>query len=149
MDVTRESGLPAEPLWAVMSDVRSWPQWLDTINELTPLEPGRPEEVGAAYLVNQTGLPQARWIITDWRPGRGFTWETKAFGVVTTSTRQLEPVEGGTRIRLTLSWSGSLAKPVEWALRKITGEFIEHEALELEIRAGELRDAGEKDERVD
>ena len=65
MEVTRRTDLSPDCLWAVMSDVREWPQWLDTMNDLDPLEPERPEEVGAAYRLDQTGFPTATWTITE------------------------------------------------------------------------------------
>lgn len=140
MRITRRTELPPEPLWEVMADLRSWPEWLDTMNELVPLDPERPEEVGAAYRVDQALLPAARWTITEWRPGRGFTWETTAFGVLSQVVRELEPVDRGTLVHIDLRWTGQLAGAAQWALGKITREYLEHEALKLESRALAVRD---------
>jgi len=62
--VTRESSAPTDRLWAVMSDVRHWADWLPTVDAVTPVEPDRPDEVGASYPVEQPGLPTAVWTIT-------------------------------------------------------------------------------------
>ena len=77
IDVTRESTAPVDRLWSTISDVRHWPQWLPTVDAVTPLDPDRPDEVGASYTVEQPGLPTAVWTITAWEEGRSFTWESR------------------------------------------------------------------------
>ena len=141
MEVTRRSDLTAAALWGVMGRVRRWPQWLDTLNELDPLEPDRPEEVGAAYRVDLTTLPPAVWTITEWVPERSFTWVSRAPGVESTAVHALEPDGEGTLIRLSVTWSGPMARPVTAAIESTVRNFLEHEALELETRARDLWEA--------
>lgn len=141
MEVTRRTDLSPAALWAVMGQLRRWPQWQDTLNELDPLEPERPEEVGAAYRADVTALPTAVWTITEWLPERSFTWVTSAPAVTTTSVHALEPDGDGTLIRLSLTWSGPMARPVAAALEGMMQDYLEHEALELESHARDLWEA--------
>lgn len=139
MEVIRDTDLPAEPLWTALADIRSWPQWLDTMDAVVPVEPDRPEGLGAAYLVRQPRLPENTWLITDWRPGRGFTWEARRPGIRTTAEHSLEPTESGTRIRLTLDFSGPLAVPTRLTVGRLSQEYVDREAAALEARAREIR----------
>lgn len=141
MEVIRRTALSPAALWAVMGQVRRWPQWLDTMNELDPLEPERPEEVGAAYRLDQTGLPTAVWTITEWLPGRGFTWVSRAPGVESAATRTLEPDDEGTLVRMSVTWTGPMARAVTVAIEGLVQNYLEHEALELESHARALWEA--------
>ena len=110
IDVTRQSTAPADRLWAVLSDVRRWPQWLPTVDAVTPLEPDRPDEVGASYTVEQPGLPRAVWTMTAIEPGRSFTWESARPGIRTVGTHTLTPADWQHHHRAGASqWSGVLA----------------------------------------
>ena len=101
IDVTRQSTAPPDRLWAVLSDVRRWPQWLPTVDAVTPHEPDRPDEVGASYTVEQPGMPRAVWTMTGIEPGRSFTWESVRPGIRTVGTHTLTPgPDGSTTIGL-------------------------------------------------
>lgn len=141
VEVVRETALPAEPLWAAMSDVTSWPAWLDTVTAVTPLEPGRPAEVGAAYRLTQPRLPEMVWRITDWQPGRRFVWQSRRPGIVSTGTHALEATGSGTRLRLTMAFTGPLAAPAGWFMGRVSRDHVEREAAAVVARARSLWDA--------
>lgn len=135
IEVVRETRLPADALWPVLSDVRAWGSWLPTVRSVTPVEPGRPEEVGASYVVLQPGLPRATWTVTEWVPGRTFTWESRSPGVRSTGTHELLPGPDGTGIRLGIAWAGPFAGAVRLLLGRRTRQYVTREAEALEATA--------------
>lgn len=137
IEITRATDLPADSLWPVMSAVREWGVWLPTVDAVRALEPDRPDEVGARYVVEQPGLPRATWTVTAWRPGRSFTWESRSPGVTSTGEHELLPGPGGTTIRLALRWRGPLAPGLRLVLGPKAARYVTHEAASLEATARE------------
>ncbi|MBM6402509.1 SRPBCC family protein [Phycicoccus sonneratiae] len=135
IDVSRTTPLPATTLWPLLSDVRRWGDWLPTVDSVTPVEPDRPDEVGASYVVVQPGLPRATWTITAWTPGRSFTWESRARGVRSTGTHDLVEGPDGTTIRLGIRWEGPLAGLVRWLVGRKAADYVTREAAALESTA--------------
>jgi uncharacterized membrane protein len=135
--VHRESPAPVDRLWSVMSDVRRWPEWLPTVDAVTPLEPERPDEVGASYTVTQPGLPTAVWTITGREEGRSFTWESARPGIRSVGTHRLVAGTDGrtTGIELGIEWSGPLAPLVRMALGRRSAGYVTREAEALDNRA--------------
>ncbi len=132
--------LPADVLWTVLSDLESWASWLPTIDALRPVEAGRPAEVGAAYVLDQPGLPRAKWTITDWRPGAGFTWESRAVGVRSTGRHELASTGQGTDVMLSIEWTGPFAGLVRLLYGRKTKRYVEREVKALEHTAKDLTD---------
>jgi len=124
-----------EQVWAVLSDLDAWPEWLPTVVHLEREHPETPHGVGAGYLLNQPRLASARWVITDWKPGRGFTWTSSGSLVSTTATHELSATpSGGTEIELGIEWSGPLSKPLGLLARRPSRRHLEEEADALVAR---------------
>lgn len=123
-------------VWTMLSDLDAWPRWLPTVERLEREEPDRPHGVGAAYLLKQPRLPRARWVVTQWEPGKGFTWTSSAPGITTTATHELTPTsDGGTAIVLGITWTGPLAAPFRLLLGRLTRRYVDTEAASLADRA--------------
>ncbi|HET7760845.1 MAG TPA: SRPBCC family protein [Phycicoccus sp.] len=135
IEVQRSTTLPAGVLWDVLSDLRGWPSWLPTVDTATPLDPARADGPGAAYVLEQPGLPRATWTVTDWQPGRSFTWESRSPGIRSTGIHELLPTDRGTTIRLALEWTGLLARPLEWVIGAKSRNYVTREAAALEATA--------------
>lgn len=136
--VTHPTSVPVEALWPVMSGVRDWPSWLPTVDAVRPVEPERPDEVGASYVVDQPALPRATWTITVWEPGRSFTWEARQVGIRSIGTHVLTPsADGGGTIELGLAWVGPLAPLVRRVFGRRGREYVRREAQALERTARE------------
>ena len=125
--------------WRVLSGVRAWPDWLPTVMAVVPETPEAPDGTGAAYRVEQPRLGAARWEITEWRPGAGFTWVSRRPGVATTATHELAEVSGRVRARLGIAWSGPLAWLVRAAYAGLTRRYVESEAAAIVARCQDLR----------
>jgi len=125
--------------WRALSGVRAWPDWLPTVTAVLPEVPDAPDGTGAAYRVEQPRLGAARWEITDWRDGEGFTWVSRRPGVATTGTHELIEVPGGVQARLGISWTGPLAWLVRAAYAGLTRRYVETEAAAIVARCEDER----------
>lgn len=128
---------PPERVWALISDVRHWPQLLPaTVKSVTSLDPNRPEEVGARYVMEQPRLPRATWELTEWAPERRFVWRSTMPGVTTTGSHDVEALpDGTTRATLAIDWSGPLAGLVRLAYGRLTQRYVDIEGGNLKERA--------------
>lgn len=101
-----------ERLWSLASDVERWGDRLPTVDSVRPLGPG-PTGVGARFAVRQPGLPRATWEVTDWQPGRSFTWVSASPGIRSVAVHSVWADGDGSRLDLALDWSGPLARVLE------------------------------------
>lgn len=136
MIVTRSSAAPRSALWATVSDLDHWADWLPTVTSSDPVRSGTVPGLGAAYVLIQPGLAKATWTVTDWRPGEGFTWVSKKPGVTTTGRHELRArPDGSTEIELGVDWSGPLAPLVRALFGRRTKSYVEREAAALDATA--------------
>jgi uncharacterized protein YndB with AHSA1/START domain len=133
---TTDIAAPPDTVWALISDVRHWPDLLPhTVTSVTPVEPSRPEEVGARYVMEQPKLPRATWELTEWAPPHRFTWRSRSAGVTTTGTHVVEATDNGSRATLSIDWTGPLAGPVRLAYGRLTQRYVDVEGTNLKERA--------------
>ena len=125
---------PPSAVWGVMSDVERWHEWTASITRVTRLDPG-PLAIGARAHVLQPKLRPADFIVTEFEPGRQFTWVTHSPGIMATARHSVEPVAGGTRARLSVQYDGLLAAPVAWLFGRLTNEYLALEAAGLKKRS--------------
>lgn len=108
---------PPALVWDVLVDVEQWPSWSSSVVAVTR------EDVGeqTAYRIEQPPLPHARWTLTQWQPGQGFTWQTRGASSVLTATYVVAAEAGGAAPRsvvsMDLQWSG----PMAWMARATYG----------------------------
>ena len=141
MTITVRTTTSATPdrVWTVLSDLRSWPDWLPTVQTLEPAAPDAPDGVGATYAVKQPRLPRARWTVTDWAMGRGFSWQSKSLGLTTIGSHELRGgSESRTEVELTIAWRGPLAWLARLAYGPMTRRYVQSEAKALVARAEQV-----------
>ena len=114
-------------LWSIASDVERWGDRLPTVDSVRPLGSG-PPSVGSKYEVRQPGLPKAVWEVTDWQEGRSFTWVSSSPGIRSTATHTVHEDEGGSRLELSLDWSGPLAPVLNLLIGRKARGMVEVEA---------------------
>lgn len=136
---------PQSVVWSVTVDIESWPQWTPTVRKLQRLDQG-PFVCGSAALIQQPGLPEAKWVVTRLIPGEGFTWETRILGMRTIGTHELSSTETGTQSRLRLEMSGIVAHLLSPLLRFSARRSLEQENAGLKARCESL--AGEQRETM-
>jgi uncharacterized protein YndB with AHSA1/START domain len=71
--------VPAERAWALLADLRAWPQWTPTVQAVVT-EVDRPAQ-GAAVTVKQPGRSPAHYVIDEVQDGRRFRWGSNTGGV--------------------------------------------------------------------
>jgi hypothetical protein len=139
MNISSTTDVNAAPdaVWALISDVRNWPDLLpDTVTAVTPIDPSRPDEVGAQYRMEQPRIPKGTWQITEWSPPHHFTWSFHSPGVTTTGRHVVEPrPDGGSRVSLGIDWNGPFSAAVRLAYGKLTQRYVDVEGQRLKERA--------------
>jgi len=123
-------------VWSVMSDVERWHEWTASITSVTRLDPG-PLAIGASAHVRQPKLRPADFVVTELEPGTQFTLITKSPGVVATARHSVEPIDGGTRARLSVRFNGLLSAPIAWMFGRLTDEYLALEAAGLKKRSAD------------
>ena len=134
LHATTDIAASPDTVFARISDVRRWPDWLTTVTSVTPLDPASPDAVGARYAVVQPGLPKATWQITDWQAGRHFTWESSGPGLRATATHVVEPRPTGSHASLGIEWTGPLAVLARALWGRRGQRYVETEAALLKER---------------
>jgi hypothetical protein len=129
----------AEParLWAVLSDVESWPEWIEVYEEVRRAEPGD-LAVGASTHVKQKGLAAGDWTVTELEQGRAFAWESRQPGVRIVGRHAVSPEKGGgSRLTLSLEMSGWLSGPIGALLGRKSRSYVDLECARLAAVAAE------------
>lgn len=124
---------PPEAVWAVTVDVERWPEWTPTMKSARRVDQG-PFAAGSAALIRQPGLPEARWVVTTFKPGENFTWETRVRGVRIVATHELTGIPTGTRNLLRVEVFGLLAGFLWPLIRSSLRRALEQENAGLKNR---------------
>jgi len=134
-EVTVTIDASPEEVWAVLADVERWPEWTASITSVEPLDGGSAFGAGSRAQVKQPGFPAATWTVTDWAPGKDFTWTARAAGVTTVADHELaaQP-DGTTTVTLRLRQSGPLAGLVALLFGSRTRRYVGMEAQGLKAR---------------
>ena len=114
-------------LWAIASDVERWGDRLPTVDSVRPLG-GGPMGPGSRFEVRQPGLPKATWEVTDWQPGRSFTWVSASPGIRSTAVHTVHEDGDGSGLDLSLEWSGPLARVLELLIGRKARGMVDTEA---------------------
>jgi hypothetical protein len=125
---TARSGATPDRLWSLASDVERWGDRLPTVDVVRPLDRG-PTGVGSTFEVRQPGLPKAVWEVIDWQQQeRSFTWVSSSPGIRSTAVHTVHEDDGGSRLDLSLEWSGPLARVLEALIGRKARGMVETEA---------------------
>lgn len=96
-------------VWAVLADVRRWPEWTASMSAVEPAEAGSIGP-GSEVRVKQPKLPPSTWTVTGFEPGSSFTWVSRMPGVTTTAWHRLQDADRGhTGATVGISQSGPLS----------------------------------------
>jgi carbon monoxide dehydrogenase subunit G len=105
---TQNIDAPPEVVWELATDVASWPEYMSTVQTVERVE-GGPLRLGASAMIKQPGQRKALWTVTEFTPGRTFSWVSQRRGMAMTGSHRVEPEGAGARSTLTLTMSGPLA----------------------------------------
>jgi uncharacterized membrane protein len=124
---------PPDEVVAVLFDVERWPEWTSTMTRVRRLDQG-PLAVGSRAEVRQPKLPPALWQVTELDAQRGFEWETRGFGLKLEAGHLVEQDMTGSRVTLSLRFSGLLASLVARFFGSLCRRYIAIEAEGLRKR---------------
>ncbi|MCU0261504.1 MAG: SRPBCC family protein [Ilumatobacteraceae bacterium] len=138
MEITDVRDIPAsvESVWACTLDVESWPRYTPTITSVRLLD-AAPIAVGHRAEVRQPGQRPTVWTVTAVEPNRRFEWRASVFGVRTTATHLLEPIDAGCRNTLRLTLEGRGAALMARLLGRRLAAVLATENLGFEAAAAE------------
>lgn len=118
-------------LWAVLSDVESWPEWIEIYEEVRRTTSG-PLAQGEQVHVKQKGLAAGDWTVTELDEGHVFAWTSRQPGVRIVGRHVVSPEpDGGSRLTLELEMSGWLSGPVGAVLGKKSRSYVDLECTRL------------------
>jgi hypothetical protein len=121
-------------VWATLMDVERWSEWTRTVDSIERLDTGA-FGIGSRARIRQPRIPVAIWTVTEFEPGRSFTWISEAVGIRSVATHRLEPRGAGTvTLTLGLVQTGWLAWLVRSRAEKTAREYLAIEAQGLKRR---------------
>ena len=123
----------AEPsrLWAVVSDVERWPEWIEVYEEVRRARSGD-LALGDSAHVKQKGLAAGDWTVTELEEGRVFAWQSRQPGVRITG-RHVVSAEagGGSRLTLQLEMTGWASRVVNALMGRKSRAYVDLECARL------------------
>jgi len=121
-------------VWAVLTDVESWPLLTASMTSVERLDPG-PLHPGSRVRIRQPRLPVAEWTVTEVIEGRRFTWAASAVGVRTTAVHEVLPDGGSSRLRLALDQGGVLGDLAGRLAGRLIKRYVQMEAAGIKARS--------------
>lgn len=128
IEVNQTSSATPDAIWTVLGDVENWGRSLPTFESVRHLSGPSPTAVGSRFEVRQPGLAKATYEVTEWSPGRNFTWVGHAPGVATTAIHRIEASDSGSELRLGIEWTGPLAGVIRLLLKSKAQRMMQSEA---------------------
>ena len=133
--VTVEIAASPQRVWEVLTDVERWPEWTETVTLVTRLDQG-PLKPGSRAKISQPKIPETGYVVTEFAPGRSFTWVATGPGVTTTARHIVEALPGGgTRVTLAVEQGGWLGSVMGRFYRGLTDRYLANEAAGLKSRS--------------
>lgn len=133
---------PAAVVWPVLARVTAWPEFLDMIESVEPLD-GPNLKPGARFYIHQKGVQETTWTVEEVVPSRAFSWKAYASGTFLTARHALEP-DGQDAVVATLEFrmSGALGMAAGLLMKGKAERYMEAELEGIRARAEAKRGAG-------
>jgi uncharacterized membrane protein len=128
---------PPSTVWGVTVDIERWPEWTPNFKKIRRLEEG-PFGGSSTALIQQPGLPEAKWVVTQFKPGEEFSWETRVLGMRMIGTHAMYPAGTGTQSVLRIELSGTVATLLSQFLRYAARRSLARENAGLKVRCEAL-----------
>jgi uncharacterized membrane protein len=124
----------SQSVWATLTDVERWPEWTRSVERVERLDGGE-LGIGSRVRVRQPRVPDAVYTVTEFQPGRSFTWVGESFGIRSSAGHVVGPDrDGAVSVTLSFAQTGWLAWLVRSRAEKIAREYLAMEAEGLKRR---------------
>jgi hypothetical protein len=133
-DITVGISAPPAVVWAVLSDVASWPEWTASVTSVCRLSSGR-RRVGSRVRLKQPGLPATVWTVSDPVAGEQFSWTADSPGCGPGPASSDEPTRSQATLRI--DQGGVLGSVVGLLCGGLTRRYPQLAAAGLQQRAEE------------
>jgi uncharacterized membrane protein len=127
---------PIEVVWSVFSDVERWPTWASSFTSVELIN--GPMRLGAKARIRQPRLPTVVWEVTQWEPGRLWTWTATSPGARTEASHVLSVSGRGTLAEQAIVWSGPVGRLAALVWRSLTKRYLAIEAAGLKQRCEQV-----------
>jgi uncharacterized membrane protein len=127
---------PIEIVWSVFTDVERWPTWASSFTSVELIDV--PMRLGAKARIRQPRLPTVAWEVTNWEPGRSWTWTATSPGARTDACHVLTRVGEGTVAEQSITWSGPIGRLAAFLYRSLTRRYLAIEASGLKQRCEQV-----------
>jgi len=127
---------PVEVVWAVFTDVERWPTWTRSVTSVELID--GPMRLGAKARIRQPQLPTVVWTVTDWNPGRSWSWTATGPGARTQASHVLTASGAGTIAEQSIVSSGPIGRLLAFVWRSLTRRYLAMEAAGLKQRCEEV-----------
>jgi Polyketide cyclase / dehydrase and lipid transport len=127
-------GASIHRVWAILADVKRWPQWTASVTRIEELNPC-PLGLGSRVRIHQPKLRPAVWVVTAWEPESCFVWETAGHGVTLVGSHILTACEEGCEVTLGLRFDGWLGGLAARLKGRIAERYVRCEAEGLKVRS--------------
>jgi uncharacterized membrane protein len=115
--------VPAERIWEAFVNLGDWPVWNHHMREIRLLTDVPLSMDSRARIVLKARLCST-WQVTEFSPGRSFTWDTSLFGSHLSFAHVVEPVNAGSRVVFRIEASRLTAPAASLVLRFSYGRFL-------------------------
>jgi uncharacterized protein YndB with AHSA1/START domain len=122
---------PIQTVWAVLTDIRSWPRWQP---EITRVEMQGPLASGAVFRWRSNGLSITS-TVRDLQPPTFIGWTGSAYGIRAVHTWKLTPQQGGVVVHTEESFDGWLVRLLRRWMQRSLDRSIKTWLQSLKLRA--------------
>ena len=127
---------PIDIVWSVFTDVERWPTWASSFTSVELID--GPMRLGAKARIRQPRLPTVIWEVTQWEPGRSWTWAAISPGARTEASHVLTVSGRGTVAEQSIVSSGPLGRLAALVWRSLTRRYLAIEAEGLKQRSEQV-----------
>jgi hypothetical protein len=122
---------PTSRVWSVLLDVERWPEWTTSVTRAKRMDIG-PLTLGSRTRIYQPRLASAVWKITSLDEAKhSFSWTTRVIGARILAVHEIEKLGTGSRVTLSLFYSGILGRSMARLFRDINWDYLQREGAGL------------------
>jgi uncharacterized membrane protein len=122
---------PPSRVWSVLLDVERWPEWTTSVIRVKRMDFG-PLTLGSRTRIQQPRLAPAVWKVTSLdEVQHTFSWASRATGTRIVAVHLVEKHGTGSRVTLSLFYSGVLGPLMARLLRRLNLDYLEREGTGL------------------